>query len=171
MKVQAAVCRKVGAPLEIEEVEVRKPLHGELLVKLRASGICHTDLSVQNGSFPFFPLPIILGHEGILPCHFSLLTSLFSRLSSFLFLPSSLLSLSASPSPLIPNRCRRSGRGGRGREVHRSRRSCGHHEHAGVWYMQTVPLSFYQHLPRIWLYPPHLREPLPQTSLFCSLLQ
>lgn len=65
MKVQAAVLRKHGGQLEIEELELRKPTKGEVVVKLKASSICHTDLSVQNGAIPFFPLPIVLGHEGI----------------------------------------------------------------------------------------------------------
>lgn len=64
MRVQAAVLREMGAPLKIEELELRKPLPGEILVKLRASGICHSDLSVQNGAMPL-GYPIVLGHEGI----------------------------------------------------------------------------------------------------------
>jgi Zn-dependent alcohol dehydrogenase len=51
----------------IEEVELRKPLAGEVVVKIRASGICHSDLSVQNGLIPV-PMPVIMGHEGT---HFS----------------------------------------------------------------------------------------------------
>eukprot|EP00026_Physarum_polycephalum_P003195 Phypoly_transcript_03205.p1 GENE.Phypoly_transcript_03205~~Phypoly_transcript_03205.p1 ORF type:complete len:362 (+),score=59.73 Phypoly_transcript_03205:923-2008(+) len=63
MKVQAALLKKYGEPLEIEEIELRKPEAGEVLVKLRATGICHSDLSVTTGALPF-PLPIVLGHEG-----------------------------------------------------------------------------------------------------------
>jgi hypothetical protein len=65
MKVQAAVLKKQGEPLEIVELELRKPLAGEVIVKIRASGICHTDLSVINGTMPV-PPPIVLGHEGTL---------------------------------------------------------------------------------------------------------
>lgn len=64
MKVQAAVFRKVGDPLSLEELELRKPLAGEVLVKLKASGICHSDLSATNGTIPFVP-PVALGHEGM----------------------------------------------------------------------------------------------------------
>eukprot|EP00026_Physarum_polycephalum_P008724 Phypoly_transcript_08823.p1 GENE.Phypoly_transcript_08823~~Phypoly_transcript_08823.p1 ORF type:complete len:377 (+),score=49.94 Phypoly_transcript_08823:299-1429(+) len=63
MKVQAAVFRKAGEPLVVEEVELRKPQAGEILVKIRASGICHSDISVQNGTMPI-PPPMVLGHEG-----------------------------------------------------------------------------------------------------------
>jgi len=63
MRAQVAVLRKLGEELSIEEVEIRALLAGEVLIKIRASGICHSDLSVQNGVLPF-PLPIVLGHEG-----------------------------------------------------------------------------------------------------------
>jgi len=63
MKVQAAILKKFGDPLELVELELRKPQAGEILVKLRATGICHSDLSITTGALPF-PLPIVLGHEG-----------------------------------------------------------------------------------------------------------
>ena len=60
---RAAVLHEVGAPLVVEEVEVAAPRAGEVLVRLAASGVCHSDLHTLNGSFPW-PLPAIFGHEG-----------------------------------------------------------------------------------------------------------
>jgi S-(hydroxymethyl)glutathione dehydrogenase/alcohol dehydrogenase len=63
MRFKAAVLHKVGGPLTIEEVEAA-PLKGsDVLVRIHASGLCHTDLEVIQGSLAY-PLPIILGHEG-----------------------------------------------------------------------------------------------------------
>ncbi len=59
---RAAVVRRFGDPLEIEERPVPRPGPGEILVKVHASGVCHTDLVCRDG-FPV-PLPIVLGHEG-----------------------------------------------------------------------------------------------------------
>ena len=59
---RAAVMRANHAPLEIEEVEIDAPGPGEVLVKTAASGICHSDLHVIEGSLPV-PPPCILGHE------------------------------------------------------------------------------------------------------------
>lgn len=59
----AAVLEEVGAPLRLAEVEVSAPGEGEVLVRMRAVGICHTDISAQHGIFPV-PLPAVLGHEG-----------------------------------------------------------------------------------------------------------
>jgi len=61
--VRAAVCHGVGAPLEIEELDLDPPGPREVQVALAASGVCHSDLSVQNGSLPQ-PFPVVLGHEG-----------------------------------------------------------------------------------------------------------
>ena len=62
--VRAAVMTGVGAPLEVrDDVEVQGPRPGEVLVRMRASGVCHTDLSVQNGT-TLAPVPMVLGHEG-----------------------------------------------------------------------------------------------------------
>lgn len=61
--VVAAVCRSVGAPLEIGELELAAPGPHEVEVRLAASGVCHSDLSVQNGTLPQ-PFPLVLGHEG-----------------------------------------------------------------------------------------------------------
>lgn len=63
MKVRAAVANGLNQPLTIEEVDLREPEAGEVLVQMKASGICHTDLSVLEGNFPL-SLPRILGHEG-----------------------------------------------------------------------------------------------------------
>lgn len=70
MKVRAAVLRESGLPppyarsrpLEVTEVELDPPGPGELLVRVRAAGLCHSDLSVIDGSRPR-PLPMVLGHE------------------------------------------------------------------------------------------------------------
>jgi len=59
---KAAVLRKPKSPLEIEEIELDPPKAGEVLVKVGASGVCHSDLSVIEGRMPAMP-PIILGHE------------------------------------------------------------------------------------------------------------
>lgn len=62
MKVRAAVAREVGGPLRTETLELRKPGPGEVLVENKATGLCHSDLSVLEGKSPR-PFPIILGHE------------------------------------------------------------------------------------------------------------
>jgi aryl-alcohol dehydrogenase len=59
----AALLREVGGPLEIEEVQVCAPGEGEILVRMRGVGICHTDISAAHGVIPI-PLPAVLGHEG-----------------------------------------------------------------------------------------------------------
>src|SRR5919108_2435412 len=63
MRFKAAVLHKVGGPLTIEEVEAAPLKRDDVLVRIHASGLCHTDLEVIQGSLPY-PLPIILGHEG-----------------------------------------------------------------------------------------------------------
>ncbi|HEX2578284.1 MAG TPA: Zn-dependent alcohol dehydrogenase [Aquihabitans sp.] len=61
---KAAVLPGVDTPLETrDDVEIADPGPGEVLVKVVASGVCHSDLSVQNGTIPL-PTPIVLGHEG-----------------------------------------------------------------------------------------------------------
>ncbi len=70
MKIRAAVLSAIGAktpyaqtrPLSIEEVELAPPGPGEVLVKIAAAGLCHSDLSVINGDRPR-PMPMTLGHE------------------------------------------------------------------------------------------------------------
>ncbi|WP_214319689.1 NAD(P)-dependent alcohol dehydrogenase [Nonomuraea sediminis] len=60
---QAAVVESPGAPFTLQDVELDSPRQGEILVRMQAAGICHTDLTVAAGLIPF-PLPGVLGHEG-----------------------------------------------------------------------------------------------------------
>src|SRR3954447_10016299 len=63
-RMKAAVLTGVDVPLEVrDDVEIAAPGTGEVRVKIVASGVCHSDLSVQNGTIPL-PKPIVLGHEG-----------------------------------------------------------------------------------------------------------
>jgi len=63
---KAAVVRSFGQPLTIEEVPVKRPGKNEILVKVIACGVCHTDLHAANGDWPVKPkLPLIPGHEGL----------------------------------------------------------------------------------------------------------
>lgn len=70
MKIKAAVLHAMGKerpytlsnPLSIEEVELKKPQKGEVLVKIKAAGLCHSDLSVIDGNRPR-QIPMVLGHE------------------------------------------------------------------------------------------------------------
>jgi S-(hydroxymethyl)glutathione dehydrogenase/alcohol dehydrogenase len=64
MKVKAAVAHKAGAPLIIETVDLEGPKTGEVLVEIRATGICHTDEFTRSGADPEGLFPAILGHEG-----------------------------------------------------------------------------------------------------------
>lgn len=63
---KAAVVHGFGKPLAIEEVDVPRPGIGEVLVKIEACGVCHTDLHAAEGDWPVKPrLPFIPGHEGV----------------------------------------------------------------------------------------------------------
>ncbi|MEJ8822689.1 alcohol dehydrogenase AdhP [Variovorax humicola] len=63
---KAAVVREFGKPLTIEEVPVPEVVPGQVLVKIAASGVCHTDLHAADGDWPVKPsLPFIPGHEGV----------------------------------------------------------------------------------------------------------
>ncbi len=64
MDVRAAVATKAGAPLTIETVQLEGPRAGEVLVEIKASGVCHTDLFTLSGDDPEGLFPAILGHEG-----------------------------------------------------------------------------------------------------------
>jgi len=64
MKSRAAVAREPGKPLSIETVEVEGPRAGEVLVEVRATGVCHTDAYTLSGKDPEGLFPAILGHEG-----------------------------------------------------------------------------------------------------------
>jgi S-(hydroxymethyl)glutathione dehydrogenase/alcohol dehydrogenase len=61
--VRAAVLRAVNEPLSVEEVELADPGSGEVVVRLHASGVCHSDWNVVSGATPN-PFPVVLGHEG-----------------------------------------------------------------------------------------------------------
>jgi aryl-alcohol dehydrogenase len=63
MQMKAAVARVKSAPLSIETLEIEDPRPGEILVRVHATGICHTDLAMRDQVFPV-PMPIVLGHEG-----------------------------------------------------------------------------------------------------------
>lgn len=63
---KAAVIREFGKALQIEEVEVKRPGRNQILVKVIASGVCHTDLHAVSGDWPVKPkMPLIPGHEGV----------------------------------------------------------------------------------------------------------
>ncbi len=64
MEVRAAVAYKAGAPLTIETVQLQGPRAGEVLVEIKATGICHTDAYTLSGDDPEGLFPAILGHEG-----------------------------------------------------------------------------------------------------------
>jgi S-(hydroxymethyl)glutathione dehydrogenase/alcohol dehydrogenase len=64
MQVKAAVAHKAGAPLTIETVDLDGPKAGEVLVEIKATGICHTDEFTRSGADPEGLFPAILGHEG-----------------------------------------------------------------------------------------------------------
>ena len=64
MKTHAAVAWKAGAPLTIETVDLQGPKSGEVLVEVKATGICHTDYYTLSGADPEGLFPAILGHEG-----------------------------------------------------------------------------------------------------------
>jgi propanol-preferring alcohol dehydrogenase len=63
---KAAVVPQLGAPLEIREVEVPEPGPGQVLVRIEACGLCHTDIHAARGDWPVKPkTPLIPGHEGV----------------------------------------------------------------------------------------------------------
>lgn len=64
MKTRAAVAFKAGSPLSIETVDLAGPQAGEVLIELKATGICHTDAFTLSGDDPEGAFPAILGHEG-----------------------------------------------------------------------------------------------------------
>ncbi|MFD5767931.1 alcohol dehydrogenase catalytic domain-containing protein, partial [Streptomyces sp. NPDC127049] len=61
--IRAAVLPAVGAPLEITDIELPEPGPGQVRVRLAAAGVCHSDLSLSNGTMRV-PVPAVLGHEG-----------------------------------------------------------------------------------------------------------
>jgi len=60
---KAAVLYAVGQPLQIEDLSLEDPQRGEVMVRVAAGGVCHSDLHVMNGDLTA-PLPVVLGHEG-----------------------------------------------------------------------------------------------------------
>ena len=64
MKTRAAVAFEAGKPLEIVEIDLEGPREGEVLVEIKATGICHTDEFTLSGADPEGAFPAILGHEG-----------------------------------------------------------------------------------------------------------
>ena len=64
MKTRAAVAWEAGKPLEIEELELDGPKEGEVLIKIVATGVCHTDAFTLSGEDPEGIFPSVLGHEG-----------------------------------------------------------------------------------------------------------
>ena len=61
---KAAVLYEPKTPLVIEELELDEPSHGEVMVRMVASGVCHSDWHVVKGEWVHMPLPTVLGHEG-----------------------------------------------------------------------------------------------------------
>ena len=64
MKIRAAVLEQFGAPLAVQELDLAEPSSGEVLVRLEACGVCHTDLYTASGADPSGYAPTVLGHEG-----------------------------------------------------------------------------------------------------------
>src|SRR5213082_857400 len=64
MKIRAAVLERYGTPLEVQELDLAEPRAGEVLVRLVACGVCHTDLFTASGADPSGYSPAVLGHEG-----------------------------------------------------------------------------------------------------------
>ena len=64
MRIRAAVLEEFGAPLSVQELELAEPRAGEVLVRLVACGVCHTDLYTASGADPSGYAPTVLGHEG-----------------------------------------------------------------------------------------------------------
>lgn len=64
MRMRAAVLEEFGQPLAVQEVDLDEPKAGEVLVRLEACGVCHTDLYTASGADPSGYAPAVLGHEG-----------------------------------------------------------------------------------------------------------
>ncbi len=64
MDVRAAVAHEAGKPLAIETVRLEGPKAGEVMVEIKATGVCHTDAFTLSGADPEGRFPAILGHEG-----------------------------------------------------------------------------------------------------------
>jgi S-(hydroxymethyl)glutathione dehydrogenase / alcohol dehydrogenase len=64
VEIRAAVLESFGEPLQVQELELAEPKGGEVLVRLEACGVCHTDLYTASGADPSGYAPTVLGHEG-----------------------------------------------------------------------------------------------------------
>jgi S-(hydroxymethyl)glutathione dehydrogenase/alcohol dehydrogenase len=64
VKIRAAVLEEFGRPLQVQEIDLAEPRAGEVLVRLVACGVCHTDLYTASGADPSGYAPTVLGHEG-----------------------------------------------------------------------------------------------------------
>src|ERR1700677_5129520 len=64
MKIRAAVLEQFGQPLNVTELDLAEPRAGEVLVRLAACGVCHTDMYTASGVDPSGYAPTVLGHEG-----------------------------------------------------------------------------------------------------------
>ena len=64
MKIRAAVLEQFAEPLNVTEIELAEPQAGEVLVRLEACGVCHTDMYTASGVDPSGYAPTVLGHEG-----------------------------------------------------------------------------------------------------------
>jgi aryl-alcohol dehydrogenase len=63
MQIEAAIARAGGANLSLETIDIEEPRDSEILVKVVATGVCHTDIVVRDGMLPT-PLPVVLGMRG-----------------------------------------------------------------------------------------------------------
>ena len=64
MRIRAAICWEPGRPLDVDDVDLDGPRAGECLVRLVATGVCHTDAYTMSGRDPEGRFPVVLGHEG-----------------------------------------------------------------------------------------------------------
>src|SRR6476646_6912700 len=64
MRIRAAVLEEFAAPLAVQELDLAEPKQGEVLVRLAACGVCHTDMYTASGVDPSGYAPTVLGHEG-----------------------------------------------------------------------------------------------------------
>src|SRR3954463_2294450 len=64
VRTRAAVLEEFGQPLVVQELELADPAPGEVLVRLEACGVCHTDMYTASGADPSGYAPAVLGHEG-----------------------------------------------------------------------------------------------------------
>lgn len=62
-RAKAVLCRELDRPVVVEQIQVESPRRNEVMIKLAACGVCHSDLSATNGTLPL-PPPLVLGHEG-----------------------------------------------------------------------------------------------------------